>query len=96
MSTPEKPSRFAGMIASKGTAPRPSEELQRAATSEPSTTPAIAPISATPQSVLGSKSLTLRLPDPEYERLRAYAFAQRKTHQAVLAEALKAYLDAMT
>ena len=45
------------------------------------------------RSSLGVKSLTLRLPDEEYERLRTFAFQHRTTHQDVLARALRAYLD---
>jgi hypothetical protein len=45
------------------------------------------------QGSMGVKSLTLRLPDDEYERLRSFAFQHRTTHQDVLARALRAYLD---
>jgi hypothetical protein len=38
------------------------------------------------------KSLTLKLPEPLYERLREYAFENRMTHQAVIYEALMLYL----
>jgi len=40
-----------------------------------------------------SRTLSLRLPEGEYERLRVYAFNQRKSHQAVMREALIKYLD---
>ena len=89
---PAKPSRLSGLVAPKGVAARPAEQPQRAPeTSAPAAT-------STPPAVggLGSKSLTLRLPEAEYERLRAHAFAFRKTHQTILSEALKAYLDAAT
>ncbi len=82
-----KPNRLSGLVAPKGGAPRPAEQPQR--TSEVA-------MPAAPLVGMGAKSLTLRLSEGEYERLRIYAFAQRKTHQAVLAEALKAHLDAMT
>lgn len=81
-----KPSRLAGLVAPKGGAARPAEQPQRA--------PEVAPAPAQPVAGIGSKSLTLRLPEAEYERLRAHAFASRKSHQTILAEALKAYLDA--
>ena len=89
---PTKPNRLAGLVASKGVAARPSEQPQRA----PETSPAVAPSSPAVSAGIGSKSLTLRLPESEYERLRAHAFASRKTHQTILAEALKTYLDAAT
>ena len=41
---------------------------------------------------MGVKSLTLRLPEDEYQRLRLYAFKNNTTHQEVLAFALKAFL----
>lgn len=99
-----KPSRLSGLIAPKGAAPRPSE--QSASTTAPASVPplppspdpvpvlrpVLPPVQATPIGT-GSKSLTLRLPDAEYERLRLRAFASRMTHQAILAEALRQYLD---
>ena len=84
----KKPNRLSGLVAPKGGAPRPAEQPQRASE--------VASALPTPPAGMGAKSLTLRLSEGEYERLRIYAFAQRKTHQAVLAEALKAHLDAMT
>jgi predicted transcriptional regulator len=44
----------------------------------------------------GSKALTVRLSGAEYERLRTHAFATRKSHQAILVEALRRYLDGAT
>lgn len=88
-----KPSRLSGLVAPKGAAPRPGEAPPPAAPPQPERPkPTPAPISAAPVGT-GSKSLTLRLPDAEYERLRSHAFASRKTHQAILAEALRQYLD---
>lgn len=84
---PAKPSRLSGLVAPKGSAARPAEQQQRAPTMPSPPAPSASPAG------LGSKSLTLRLPEAEYERLRAHAFASRKTHQTILAEALKAYLD---
>ena len=100
-----KPSRLSGLIAPKGAAPRPSEQSAPTAAPIPEPAPSPSPVSAPAarpsappaQTVLigtGSKSLTLRLPDTEYERLRVRAFASRMTHQAILAEALRLYLDA--
>lgn len=42
-----------------------------------------------------TKSLTLRLTETQYERLREFAFRQKTTHQAVCEAALVAYLDSM-
>ncbi len=89
-----KPSRLSGLVAPKGAAARPGEAHAStpagpaSARSEPKAAPQPAPPIGT-----GSKSLTLRLPDAEYERLRSHAFASRKTHQTILAEALRRYLD---
>ncbi len=92
-----KPSRLSGLIAPKGAAARPNEQ------SSPQPASAPAPVAPDPIFVAapaqagpigtGSKSLTLRLPDTEYERLRAHAYATRKTHQTILAEALRQYLN---
>ena len=41
---------------------------------------------------MGVKSLTLRLPEDDYQRLRAYAFKSNTTHQEVISKALHAYL----
>ena len=88
---PAKPSRLSGLVAPKGVAARPAEQPQRAPETPAPATPLVPP----PTGSLGSKSLTLRLPEAEYERLRAHAFASRRTHQTILSEALKAYLDAV-
>jgi predicted transcriptional regulator len=46
-----------------------------------------------PASEPRTTSLTLRLTDRQYARLRQFAFDRRTTHQAVLEAALTAYLD---
>ncbi len=80
--------RLAGLIPTKGEAPRPIEQPQRATPSAAS--------AASAQSIGEVKSLTLRLPGDEYDRLRKFAFDNRTTHQDVLAAALRDYLDAKT
>jgi hypothetical protein len=40
-----------------------------------------------------AKSLTLRLSETQYERLRRYAFERRLSHQDIIESALLAYLD---
>ena len=95
-----KPSRLAGLIAPKGAAARPSEPAP-APPAPPETAPAAvretaprpAPVPPPSPAGTGSKSLTLRLPDAEYERLRTRAYTSRMSHQAILAEALRRYLD---
>lgn len=105
-----KPSRLAGLVAPKGAAARPGETpppttAEMVPPSAPSKAiPDTAPVREQPSAAspppssastgTGSKSLTLRLPDAEYERLRAHAYATRKSHQAILADALRQYLDA--
>ncbi len=92
---PAKPSRLSGLVAPKGIAARPGESLQATPlpTSIPRPEPTHTPLVAAASTGTGSKSLTLRLPDAEYERLRSHAFVSRKTHQTILAEALRQYLD---
>jgi pyruvate/2-oxoglutarate dehydrogenase complex dihydrolipoamide acyltransferase (E2) component len=87
--------RLAGLIATKGEAARPAEPEQRqpAATPAPQPTPAPSSFPAASSRSLGVKSLTLRLRDDEYERLREYAFRHRLTHQDILSEALRQYLS---
>lgn len=89
----QRASRLSGLIAPKGAASRPSEPSATALEPAPQPRPAHAAQAPVPAAGTGSKSLTLRLPDSEYERLRTHAFATRQTHQAVLAEALRRYLD---
>ena len=109
---PSKPSRLSGLVAPKGAAARPGESSPPAPAevapppTAPKTAPdampvreqpaASAPLPAAAPTGTGSKSLTLRLPDAEYERLRAHAYATRKSHQAILAEALRQYLENLT
>ena len=83
----ETKSRLAGMIAPKGNAPRPADVPQRG---EQAAEPA-RDLPATKPG-MGVKRLTLRLADDEYERLRAFAFKHRTTHQEVLSLALREYL----
>lgn len=94
MSDDAKPSRLSGLIAKKGEAARPTEQPQRAAAASSRSAPAKQPPAPPPPrpTSRGVKSLTLRLSDEDYERLRVYAFAQRATHQDVLAAALDEYL----
>ena len=94
-----KPSRLAGLIAPKGAAARPSEPAPAPPETAPApaavreTAPRPAPVPPPSPVGTGSKSLTLRLPDAEYERLRTRAYTSRMSHQAILAEALRRYLD---
>ena len=90
-----------GLIQSKG-APRPDAMSQRGespartlqsdlvakVTSPPTTVQAIQP-AREPR----AKSLTLRLSEPQYERLRKFAFESRLSHQDIIEQALMAHLD---
>lgn len=89
-----------GLIQTKG-APRPSEVPQRGEGQAPATpTPdRTAPVSSTPPARPASdaeprtKSLTLRLSELRYQRLRRFAFERDASHQEVIEAALMAYLD---
>jgi hypothetical protein len=83
-----------GLIQAKGAA-RPDEALpQRGAT------PARV-LQANLQAALSepisrearAKSLTLRLSEPQYERLRRFAFERRLSHQDIIERGLMEYLD---
>jgi hypothetical protein len=87
-----------GLIQTKG-APRPDTMTQRgespareiqthlqAAVTQPA--PA-APAGKEPR----AKSLTLRLSETQYERLRRFAFEKRLSHQDIIEGALLTYLD---
>jgi hypothetical protein len=90
-----------GLIQTKG-APRPDTMSQRgespareiqtqlqAAVAQPTPfTPAV-PAGREPR----AKSLTLRLSETQYERLRRFAFESRLSHQDIIEGALLAYLD---
>ncbi|MCJ2068516.1 hypothetical protein MKK75_06810 [Methylobacterium sp. J-030] len=94
-----------GLIQAKG-APRPSDVPQRGEASRPAApapTPAAAPAAppacaprlqsdAEPR----TKSLTLRLSEPRYQRLRRFAFDRDASHQEVIEAALMAYLERET
>ena len=89
-----KPNRLSGLVAPKGNAARPAEEeAQTRAVAPAPVAPEIEPDPVpTPRASMGVKSLTLRLPEDDYQRLRAYAFKSNTTHQEVLSKALHAYL----
>ena len=90
-----KPNRLSGLVAPKGSAARPAEEeaQTRAIVQAPPVASEMEPDHApTPRASMGVKSLTLRLPEDDYQRLRNYAFKSNTTHQEVLAKALHAYL----
>jgi hypothetical protein len=99
----KQPLSLDGLIQAKG-APRPSDVPQRGeapaqvapaptpvapAASAPSTGPSRATSDAEPR----TKSLTLRLSEPRYQRLRRFAFERDASHQEVIEAALMAYLE---
>jgi hypothetical protein len=94
-----------GLIQTKG-APRPDTMTQRGespareiqthleaavtqAASQPAPTATVVTAGKEPR----AKSLTLRLSETQYERLRRFAFEKRLSHQDIIEGALLAYLD---
>ncbi len=80
----------------------PAREIQthlQAAVTQPAPTPQAAPQPAPAVPVVPAgkeprtKSLTLRLSETQYERLRRFAFEKRLSHQDIIEGALLAYLD---
>jgi hypothetical protein len=104
----KQPTSLDGLIQTKG-APRPSDVPQRGeAASAPASAPTSAPAPAATQPAPAAptpiaraasdaeprtKSLTLRLSEARYQRLRRYAFERDASHQEVIEAALIAYLD---
>lgn len=101
----KQPTSLDGLIQTKG-APRPSDVPQRGeAASAPASVPTPAPAPAAAQPAPApiaraasdaeprTKSLTLRLSEARYQRLRRYAFERDASHQEVIEAALIAYLD---
>lgn len=97
----KQPVSLDGLIQSKGAA-RPSEVPQRG---EASATPSVAtsaaiepaasaaPMRPTSDAEPRTKSLTLRLSEQRYQRLRRFAFDRDASHQEVIEAALIAYLE---
>jgi hypothetical protein len=80
----------------------PAREIQtqlQAAVTQPAPTPQATPqpVSAAAAAPTGkeprAKSLTLRLSETQYERLRRFAFEKRLSHQDIIESALLGYLD---
>ena len=101
----KQPPSLDGLIQTKG-APRPSDVPQRGEAPSPLAAPPAAPAPApVPASSPAStsrpgsdaeprtKSLTLRLSEPRYQRLRRFAFDRDASHQEVIEAALMAYLE---
>lgn len=94
----KQPVSLDGLIQAKG-APRPSDVPQRGEAPAAAPPPAPTPAPPTPASRPASdaeprtKSLTLRLSEPRYQRLRRFAFDRDASHQEVIEAALMAYLD---
>ena len=88
-----------GLIQPKGAA-RPDSMPQRPEAESParalqaalqSALPAAPAVPLEPQ--LRAKSLTLRLSEGQYERLRRFAFERRLSHQEIIERGLLEYLD---
>ena len=97
----KQPPSLDGLIQAKG-APRPSDVPQRGEGSSPAAPPLTAPAPAPASSSSSrpgsdaeprTKSLTLRLSEPRYQRLRRFAFDRDASHQEVIEAALMAYLE---
>jgi hypothetical protein len=80
----------------------PAREIQtslQAAVMQPASSPTAAPqrVPSGPVAPVGkeprAKSLTLRLSEANYERLRRFAFERRLSHQDIIETALLGYLD---
>lgn len=85
-----------GLIQAKG-APRPSDLPQRgeAAVAPPAAIKPVEPPAGKPVASAEprTKSLTLRLSESQYQRLRRFAFDRDASHQDVIEAALMGYLD---
>ena len=95
-----------GLIQTKG-APRPDTMVQRVeapspvralqaglqAAITPAAAPQPAPVSVPLEKEPRAKSLTLRLSETQYERLRRFAFERRQSHQDIIERALIEHLD---
>ncbi len=81
-----------GLIQVKG-ASRPETLLQRSAAPMGKADPV--PTAAAPAEPR-AKSLTLRLSETQYQRLRRFAFDRGQSHQDVIERALMEYLDRAT
>ena len=85
-----------GLIQTKG-APRPDTLQQRGASSSPEPTTPVAAATSTSRPIPGTpepraKSLTLRLSETQYQRLRRFAFERGASHQDVIEQALMDHL----
>jgi hypothetical protein len=89
-----KERQLGNLIHRKGEAVRPAEMPQRGAPAPeaPPTTPVRR--EGAPADEPRAKSLTLKLSERNYDRLRECGHRNRKTHQALIEEALLRYLDA--
>jgi hypothetical protein len=88
-----------GLIQTKG-APRPDTLVQRIEAPSPARMIQDELRAALPMTIAAplereprAKSLTLRLSEAQYERLRRFAFDQRMSHQDIIERALMDYLS---
>ena len=89
--TKDRP-QLGNLIQRKGEATRPVEMPQRGAPAPEAPAPVRREVA--PADEPRTKSLTLRLSERNYDRLRECGHRNRKTHQALIEEALLRYLDA--
>jgi hypothetical protein len=76
--------RLGDLIQPKGSASRPAEAPQRGQA---------VPASVTTAKEERKRSLTLKLTETQYQRLRKYGFTHEATHQTVIETALMQFLD---
>jgi hypothetical protein len=84
-----------GLIQTKGAA-RPDAMVQRSEAASPARVLQAAlptALAAPPAPEPRAKSLTLRLSESQYERLRRFAFERRLSHQDIIERALLEHLD---
>ena len=82
----ETPKLDTTLVQRKGMAEKPADMAVASTTVAPAK-------AAIPSDEAKTRSLTLRLSEAQYDRLRKFAFDRRLTHQAVIEAALMAYLD---
>lgn len=86
------PNRLGGLIQPKGSAPRPADMPQRGEPA-PAPTEAAKTAPAATEKEEKKRSLTLKLTEEQYQRLRAYGFRNELSHQKIIEKALMQHLD---
>ena len=92
MSKPAAPNRLGSLIQPKGAAPRPVEMPQRG---QGVPAPTAEPVQPAPAEKPKAKprSLTFKMTEEDYQRLRAYGFKHSMSHQKILDSLVLPFLD---